>query len=159
MVQELLEAGVIFPSTIPYSSSMVMVLKKEGTWHMCPDFFSLNKLTIKDTFPIPIIDYLLDELQGSFVFTKLDLRSGYHHIQMKEEDIPKTYFRNHERHYEFLVMSFGLCNDPSTFHSLMNKILKPYLQKNLFVLFDDILIYNHAWDSHLLHVKKFIHFL
>jgi hypothetical protein len=137
-VQELLEAGVIFPSTIPYSSPVVMVLKKEGSWRMCPDFYTLNKLIIKDKFPIPIIDDVLDELQGAYFFTKLDLRSSYHQIQIKEAYIPKTAFRAHEGHYEFL---------------------EPCLLNFVLVFFDDIFIYNHTWDSHIQHVDKLLQLL
>jgi hypothetical protein len=113
-MQEFLQAGVIHPITGHYSSHVVMVLNKEGTWCMCPDFHALNKLTIKDKFPIPIIYYLLDEMSGAQYFTKLDLHSGYHHICMQKDDIPKTVFRTHEGHYEFLVIPFGLCNATST---------------------------------------------
>ncbi|GKB04750.1 putative reverse transcriptase domain-containing protein [Tanacetum coccineum] len=129
-LQELTDRGFIRPSTSPWGAPVLFVKKKDGSFRMCIDYRELNKLTIKNRYPLPRIDDLFDQLQGSSVYSKIDLRSGYHQLRVREGDIPKTAFRTRYEHYEFQVMPFGLTNAPAVFYGmLMNRVCKPYLDK------------------------------
>ncbi|GKE17191.1 putative reverse transcriptase domain-containing protein [Tanacetum coccineum] len=126
---------------------------------MCNDYRELNKLTVKNRYPLPRIDDLFDQLQGSNVYSKIDLRSGYYQLRIREEDILKTAFRTRYGHYEFQVMPFGLTNAPAVFMDLMNRVCKPYLDKFVIVFIDDILIYSKKKKEHEEHLKEILELL
>ncbi|GJZ79590.1 putative reverse transcriptase domain-containing protein [Tanacetum coccineum] len=148
-LQELADRGFIRPSTSPWGAPVLFVKKKDGSFRMCINYWELNKLTVKNCYPLPKIDDLFDQHQGSSVYSKIELRSGYHQLRVRDEDIPKTAFKTRYRHYEFQVMPFGLTNEPSIFMDLMNRVCKPYLDKFVIEFVDDILIYSHNKEEHL----------
>ncbi|GJT58011.1 putative reverse transcriptase domain-containing protein [Tanacetum coccineum] len=158
-LKELQEKGFIRPSHSPWGAPVLFVKKKDGALRMCIDYRELNKLTIKNRYPLPRIDDLFDQLQGARCFSKIDLRSGYHQLRVREEDIPKTAFRTRYGHFEFTVMPFGLTNAPAIFMDLMNRVCKPYLDKFVIVFIDDILIYSKSEEEHEVHLKTILDLL
>nr|GEV08446.1 putative reverse transcriptase domain-containing protein [Tanacetum cinerariifolium] len=149
-LKELQDKGFIRPSSSPRGASVLFVKKKDGSFRKFIDYRELNKLTVKNCYPLPRIDDLFDQLQGSQFFSKIDLRSGYHQLRVHEDDIPKTAFRTCYGHFEFTVMLFGLTNAPALFRDLMKRVCRPYLDKFLIVFLDDILIYFKTREEHFL---------
>ncbi|KAA0047194.1 DNA/RNA polymerases superfamily protein [Cucumis melo var. makuwa] len=152
-LQELLDKGFIRPSVSPWGAPVLFVKKKDGSMRLCIDYRELNKVTVKNRYPLPRIDDLFDQLQGATVFSKIDLRSGYHQLRIKDGDVPKTAFRSRYGHYEFIVMSFGLTNAPAVFMDLMNRVFREFLDTFVIVFIDDILIYSKAEAEHEEHLR------
>jgi hypothetical protein len=152
-IDELLEKGYIRPSTSPWSAPVLFMEKKDGTRRMCIDYRALNEVTIKNKYPLPRIEDLFDQLRGASVFSKIDLRSGYHQLRIRPSDIPKTAFIAKYGLYEFTMMSFGLTNAPAFFMNLMNSVFMDYLDKFVVVFIDDILIYPQSEEDHANHLR------
>jgi hypothetical protein len=147
-LEELLKKGYIRPNMSPWGAPVLFVKKKDGTLRLCIDFQQLNKITVKNKYPLPRIDDLFDQLKDAKIFSKIDLRSGYHQMRINEEDISKTAFRTRYGHYEFTVVSFGLSNAPVVFMCLMNGVFRDYLDKFVIVFLDDILVYSKSEEEH-----------
>ena len=152
-LDELLENEFIRPSQSPWGAPILFVTKKDKKLRMCIDYRALNRLTVKNSYPLPRIDDIFDQLKCAKYFSKIDLRSGYHQIRLDEDSIPLTAFRTRYGHFEFLVLPFGLTNAPATFMALMNDIFKDYLDVFVIVYIDDILIFSKTWEEHLKHIK------
>jgi len=152
-LQELLQKGFIQPSSSPWGCPALFVKKKDQTLRLCVDYRPLNEVTIKNKYPLPRIDLLFDQLVGAKVFSKIDLRLGYHQIKIRPEDVPKMAFTTRYGLYEYLVMSFGLTNAPAHFMYLMNSVFMPELDKLVVVFIDDILIYSKTKNEHAEHLR------
>ncbi|TYK18694.1 ty3-gypsy retrotransposon protein [Cucumis melo var. makuwa] len=155
-LQKLLDKGFIWSSVSPWGAPVLFVKKKDGSMRLCIDYRELNKVTVKNKYPLPRIDDLFDQLQGATVFSKIDLRSGYHQLRIKDRDVPKTAFRSRYGHYEFIVMSFGLTNAPAVFMDLMNRVFKEFLDTFVIVFIDDILIYSKTEAEHEEHLRHVV---
>ena len=152
-LEELLSKGYIRPSISPWGAPVLFVKKKDGSLRFCIDYRQLNRVTIRNQYPLPRIDELFYQLQGSQVYSKIDLRSGYHQLRVQESDVPKTAFRTRYGHYEFLVMPFGLTNAPTAFMDLMNWVFKPYFDRLVIVFIDDIIVYLGSSEEHSEHLR------
>ncbi|GKD16046.1 putative reverse transcriptase domain-containing protein [Tanacetum coccineum] len=157
--QELLEKIFIRPSSSPWGASVLFVKKKDGSFRMCIDYRELNKLTVKNHYRLLRIDDLFDQLQGLNMYFKINMRSGYHQLRIKEEEIPIIAFRTWYGHFEFQVMPFGLTNTPAVFMDLMNRVCQPYLDKFVIVFIDDILVYSKDEEEHGKHLKIILELL
>ncbi|GJU40250.1 putative reverse transcriptase domain-containing protein, partial [Tanacetum coccineum] len=158
-LKELQDKGFIRPSSSPWGAPILFVKKKDGSFRMCIDYRELNRLTVKNRYPLPRVDDLFDQLQGSQFFSKIDLRTGYHQLRVHEDDIPKTAFRTRYGHFEFTVMPFGLTNAPAIFMDFMNRVCRPYLDKFVIVFIDDILIYSKTQEEHVEHLRLVLELL
>ena len=152
-IHELLGKGFIRPSTSPWGALVLFAKKKDKTLRLYIDYRQLNKVTIKNRYPLLRIDDLFDQLRGARVYSKIDLRIGYHQLRVSEADIPKTAFRTQYGHFEFTMMPFGLTNAPAAFMDLMNKVFQPYLDQFVVVFVDDILIYSQSEEEHEDHLR------
>ena len=152
-MEEMVNKGFFRPSTSPWGAPVLFVKKKDGSMRLCIDYRELNKVTIRNQYPLSRIDDLFDQLQGAKVFSKIDLRSGYHQLRVHDEDVSMTSFRTRNEHFEFLVMPFGLTNAPAAFMDLMNRIFRPYLDQFVIVFIDDILIYSGSGEEHVEHLR------